>query len=224
MSEKHIKINEIYKADSIEILIRQGKSGFHALLVRVGKVCLGNALARKNIAYLTDRDAVKPLLLEKVEHSIRRRLERKISAVGGSFILTVASDEGTGDNSAHSVLADEYLSGNTAIFVKCFIRDDLLVRRDLKNAVCRGIDDEISRFYVLVAVIVDDRSSRIWLIAKHSPARSSRKFIEDLLWKSVGIGGHRLFRNDSRYLPMSCRGVLTLRRLGESCDRALLSH
>ena len=70
------------------------------------------------------------------------------------------------------------------------------------------------------AVIVDDRSTRIGLVAKHASARGGREFFQYFSRKTVGVGGERHRRDNAHHLPMPRGRVLAARALTQAAHRA----
>ena len=66
------------------------------------------------------------------------------------------------------------------------------MRRNLKDAVSGGIDNKLSCFKMLVAIVTDDLRPRIRAIAQNAVARALCEGLQHLLGKSVGIGGQGL--------------------------------
>ena len=114
-------------------------------------------------------------------------------AAGGSFIAARFTDKGTGNNSAHTVLTDEHFSCNFAIFIEGINGNDILMGGNLENAVCRGINDKIACFYVLIAIVLYNLGTGIRLIADNSSACLFRKLLDYFGRKSVGIGRKGIF-------------------------------
>ena len=90
------------------------------------------------------------------------------------------------------------------------------MRCDLEHAVRRGIDDQSSRFDVLLAVIANDVGARIRLVAEHPSARCRFKGGDDLVGKAVGIGGERLLGHEPRDLPVADGSILAGRQLAHT--------
>ena len=64
----------------------------------------------------------------------------------------------------------EKLPGNPAVGVKLVRRDDVLVGGDLENGICRCVNDQISGFHVVVAVLFNNGGSGPWGVGQHASA------------------------------------------------------
>ena len=93
------------------------------------------------------------------------------------------------------------------------------MRRNLKYAVCRGIDNQIARFHVLLAEISDDGRTGVRLIAKHTASGLRFEGGNDFRREAVRIGRHRLLRNQSGNLPMPGRCIFSFGELGAFAER-----
>ena len=64
-------------------------------------------------------------------------------------------------------------------------RDHLFVRRDLKNAVGRGVDDRRAGAHVLLAKFLDDLGAGGGLVAERAASDAALEFVHDLRGKTV---------------------------------------
>ena len=90
----------------------------------------------------------------------------------------------------------------------------------LKDAVRRGIDDEVAGLHMLPAVVENDLRARIGFVAEHSASGKARKLVDSILREAVRKSRHRLFGHNSGYLPMTCSCILSGRTLGGSAECA----
>lgn len=177
-----------------------------------------NAAGGENIIYLADGYDIEARSFQTVEHCLPGRFERKIVPAGGSVKVRIFAFERTGYNSADGKFAFEHTAGCAADIIELFERNYILVSGYLKDAVRRGIDDEISGLHMLSAVVKNDLRARIGLVAEHAAPGKARKLIDSILREAVRESRHRLFGHDSGYLPMTCSCILSGRTLGSSAE------
>ena len=209
MAVEHIEINEIHKAQALEIALEVVHGLGEAVSVALRVDIVRQAAACEDIVDLADGKDILTGGLDGVKHGLRGRLEREVVAVGraGEAVLLVA-DERTGDDAADAMLSDEDLTGDAAVFIQLLQRDDVLVRRDLEHGVCGRINDEVSRAHMLRAVLCDDLGAGPGCVRQDAAARRLAEGLEHFLGEAVGIGGQRIRGNDARDLPVADRGVL----------------
>ena len=90
------------------------------------------------------------------------------------------------------MISRHYRTCLAADIVEFFHRYNVFVRSYLQNAVSGSIDDKISGLHMFFAVIADDISAAVRLVAEYPAARDSLKRIEDFFGESVRICGKRL--------------------------------
>ena len=193
MAVEHIEINEIHKAQALEIALEVVHGLGEAVGVALRVDIVRQAAACEDIVDLADGKDILTGGLDGVKHGLRGRLERKVVAVGraGEAVLLVA-DERTGDDAADAMLSDEDLTGDAAVFIQLLQRDDVLVRRDLEHGVCGRINDEVSRAHMLRAVLCDDLGAGPGSVRQNAAARRLAEGLEHFLGEAVGIGGQRI--------------------------------
>ena len=155
---------------------------------------LGKPPTHENIPDLTNTDDLATCLGKCLQKRCAGRFNGKIVAVGGAAEVPCLTDKGTGNDASHTMLAYKQLAGDTAIAVQLLKRNQLLVGGDLKHAVRRGVDDEVARAKMLLAVVGDDLGARIGQIANDASSRATGKLVKKLLREAIGIGGKGLFR------------------------------
>ena len=109
---------------------------------------------------------------------------------------------------SHSMPALEDLSCFVAGIVKLLQGNELLVGGNLEHGVCRGVDNPLSGFSLLLTVVLDDLGAGIGLVAENAPAGGFFEGIQHLLGEALGIGGQRLRRDDTGDLPVADGGIL----------------
>ena len=102
----------------------------------------------------------------------------------------------------------QQLAGGLAPVVEQFERHDVDVRRDLENAIGRGVDDGPAVLKVLLPQLGDDGRTGGGLVAQHPPPDPLPEGGKDLLRKALGIGGESMFGDQPHVLPVPDRGVL----------------
>ena len=130
-----IKIHQIDKTKAMEVGLGKGKGLFHAVGIAVGALALANAPSGKDIDDFAHTDDIQTGPGHQVGQGGSGGLHRKIVAVGGAGVLGPLPHTGTGDDTAHSMLAGHDFPGNTADGIQFLGRNDLLVGGDLQNAV-----------------------------------------------------------------------------------------
>ena len=204
---EHVKVHKVHEAKSRKVLVRVGHCFLQPVGVsrRVGK--LRHTAAGKNIVDLADGDHVLFRVHNRVQNRFLRRLDRKIVPSRRSHVRPFTG-KGSGDDPSHAMLAHEKLSRNAAVFIELLGRDNILVRSNLEDGVCRRVDNQRTRFHLLAAIVPDDIRAGIGKIAQNFAAGQARKLVDNLLGKAVRVGRQRIFRDDTRDLPVADRGVL----------------
>ena len=92
MSPQRIKIHQIYKAKSMEILLRHINGLLHPMDRALGFISFRNTLAHENIIDLTDGNHIQSCILHSIQRSRSKWLQCIIMTVAGSdklaFFLT----------------------------------------------------------------------------------------------------------------------------------------
>ena len=217
---EHIEVYEVCKAQTVKVGFLYLKQRLHTLFVVVGGQAFFNARTREDVVYLSDRNYVKSAITDSVHSGFRRGCQRVIVAVLGALVRALTADKGAGDNSSHRVLTLQYLAGNAAVFVKLLYGNVVLVCRDLKNAVSRGVDDKVARVTVSLSVVADNVGAGVGQVAEHASACAAAELVKHLSGKAVRVGGHRLFGHNTHHLPVSRGGVLAATKLSEAAYRS----
>ena len=93
------------------------------------------------------------------------------------------------------------------------------MRRDLKHAVRRRIDNGTPGADVLLPELLDDGGSRRGSVPENRPSDLLLERLDDLRGKSAGIGRERLRERTAHELPVPRRRVLARRDLRETPPR-----
>ena len=88
--------------------------------------------------------------------------------VCSSCEIARCSGKRSGDNPADSMFAAHYLPCLFTDLIKFLKWNDLLMSSDLKDAVSRGIDYQVTGLHVLFAVIPDNIRSAVRFVAKET--------------------------------------------------------
>src|SRR5262249_28910678 len=99
-------------------------------------------------------------------------------------------------------------------------RDDVFVRRDLKDAVGRRVDDRKTGAHVLGAELVDDDRAGRRVVAERPASDAPLELGDDVCWKAVWKRWERVIEDDPRDLPVTGDRVLSRRPLGHASERA----
>ena len=207
---EHVKIHQVHKAQTVEILPGVVHGMVHTVSVALVEHMLRGALTGKNIVDLAHSDGIQPGGLDGVQHGGCGRLQGEVMPVTGPpEAVHRISHKGTGDDPAHAVLSPEDASGLAAGVVKLLQGDLLLMGRHLEHRVGGGIEDPLAGIQLLLAVIPDHVGAGIGQVAQPAPAGGRLKGVQHLFRKALGIGGQRVRGHHTRDLPVADGGILT---------------
>jgi hypothetical protein len=125
----------------------------------------------------------------------------------------VGAYERTRDDAAYTHPARHQLVRNLTEAIELWDRNHLLVRRDLKHAVRRGIDNGITGPQVLRPQLRDDGRARGSFVAEGAPADASLELGDDWRGKSVREDRKRMVEYEAHQLPVPGDRVLSSRAL-----------
>ena len=150
-----------------------------------------------------------------------RRRHRVIVAIRRARERSRLAHERPRDHAPHFVRTAQNLARRLADLVQLEQRNHFLVRRDLKHAVGRGVDDRRAGPHVLLAQLLDDLGARRRLVAERAAARcASRTRSITSRRKSVREQRKRLLQMNAGHLPMPGGGVLAGRRQRAASESA----
>ena len=164
----------------------------------------------KYVLDFTDSDNIHALPAKRIKYRFSDRLKSKITPVFRSGVFPVAADERTRNDSSDKVVARQHCPCGLAHFIKLFKRDNVFMRRDLKHAVRRGINDRFSRCNMFVAEFLNYYRAGSNFVSKRSSADFALKFFHQRFREAVRICAERCFHCKSCHLPVSARCVLCL--------------
>ena len=147
--------------------------------------------------------------------AVRRALE-----VGGGL-----PHERPGDHPADAELEARDLVADAAPAVQLLGRDEVLVGRDLEDAVARRVEDRRAGAEVLLAQLLQDLGARGRLVAQDGAADPLLERLHDLGREAAGVDLERRRGHDAGHLPVPGGGVLArapLRHLAEGAGGVAL--
>ena len=89
---------------------------------------------------------------------------------------------------------------------------------NLQNAVCGGINDQITGAQVFLTIITNDLCAGVRQIAEDAETGFLRKTVQHFFGKSIWIGWHRFLGDKSHQFPVTGCGILTS---GTLCHSAI---
>ena len=205
--ELHVEIHKICKAESVERNALEMRCFIHVAEVADITDIFCKSLSGEDIVYLADPDGVEALTRKAVKHCILRGNKRKIVSArrSGKRELTFKR---TCDNAPHGIFSRQYLPRHAAVVIERFDRNYRFMSGYLEHAVCRSVDDEVSRADMFLAVVGDYLCSAVRFVAEYSPAGRFAEFLYDLLGEPVRKGRKWLFGYNSGDLPVAGCSVL----------------
>ena len=205
---QHIEIHQIDKAKPGKIRFHAGQQTVYAVVVVPGRIGGRHRAAGKNVADLADAGHGHPRLGDGVEQGTTRRLEREVVPARRAVKRTGFARERARDHAADGVLARQQGACRAAVAVERFDGDDSFMRRYLKHAVRRGVDDVFSGAHMLFTVIAYDFRARIGTVAEHAAPHGGRKGLQQRGREAVGKSRERARGHQPRQFPMAGGRVL----------------
>ncbi len=209
MAVNHVGVHEVCIAQAVEVAVHPGDGLVDAIGVVDRQDVVGGSTAGKQVEDLANRQHVEALLLEAVEHGRAGGFQRKVVATRSACVGPLPLKRAR-DHAAHAMLALQLCAGDAAVLVELLRRHHALVRRDLEDAVGRGVDDERAGLHLLAAVVTDDIGARVGQVADDLAARSLLEGLQDLRRETLGVGGQRSWRDDAGHLPVPHGAVFAL--------------
>ena len=134
-----------------------------------------DAATGEEILDLANRDDRQRCGLQAIEQRLARRRQRVVVAVRRAREAPRRADERARDHAADAQPFANELVGDLAVAIELANRHDVLVRRDLEDAVGRRVDDRRAGPHVLGSELVDDLRPGSGLVAEHAaPGPASR--------------------------------------------------
>ena len=130
--------------------------------------------------------------------------------------------ERPGNDASDLVLAVEHLSGDLADLILSIYRYYAFVSGDLKDRIGRCVNYRLACANVFLTKFLDDLGPAGRDVAKNAGnIRFADKTADDLVRKAVGKRRKSLFQDNSRDLPMSGRGILSISKKRTAAKRAV---
>jgi hypothetical protein len=104
-------------------------------------------------------------------------------------------------------IARKILTGNMAVFIQFFQRNNLLMGSNLEHGVGGGIDDQITGLHMLLAEFFDDRCAGPGSVGQNAAAGGFAEGLQHLFREALGIGGQRVGRYNTGDLPVTDGGI-----------------
>ena len=131
-------------------------------------------------------------------------------------------DKRAGDHAGKGVIAGQDLAGDPAVSVQFIDRNDLFVSGDLEDAVCGGVNDQISGPHMFFTEFIEDRCAGGNTVAEDAAAGLFPEGFQNDFAESVRIGRERFGADNAGDLPVADRGVFPrgkLMQAGKSAGR-----
>ena len=209
MAIEHVRVHEVRKQQAAPVfLLHIFDDRVGTRLVAGGVIGLRQSAVVEDVLDLADPQHVHAVALDDVEHRLSDGIDREIAAVAGAHKRAGIADKRARDDAADAVFALQDAARDAADVPQLRRRHDGLVRSDLKDAVGRGVDDQLAGADVLRPQPLDDLRAGSDAVADRAHARLALKFVDHFLGKAVWIGRKGLLKRQARQLPVAGRGVL----------------
>ena len=172
MSIQHIKIYQIYKAESVEFTLHILQCLLNTIRIVLCPDKFCNTLSCKNIVDLTDTDHIIFRFFQHIQHRIMWRLQGKIMASGCPCIVTGCTNKRPRNDSANPQIPLQHPPGNLAIPIQFFHRNHILMCCNLKYRIRRRINDQCTTLHMLVTVVLNDLRAGIRPVTQYLTAYS----------------------------------------------------
>ena len=124
----------------------------------------------------------------------------------------------------HTVLSLQKPACGPAVGIQCFRRNDVLMCRNLEDAVAGGVDNQVAGQHMCFAEAFDALRSGIRAVAENAASGDALKRLQNLFGEAVGIGGEGMCGDQPRNFPVSDRRILAcglLHTASVCCTRCL---
>ena len=214
MPVEHVEVDKISKHERIVITVVESTQ-------RLGKqfvvaICLdraGNSLPGKDVGDLPHRNDLTTIFSYTIQKGRSRRWSRVVTPISSADKLTAAVAGEGPCNHPTDIPGIDQLAGHLADIVKPLETKIFFVSSNLKNAVCRSVNNRLARFQVLFSQFVDDRCTRRMAISKQArkPCLIDQR-VSQVLWKTrYRVGKVTPVKVDgyAGHLPVTTGCVLT---------------
>src|SRR5438132_9559126 len=138
---------------------------------------------------------------QMIEQRWLERFEREVASIACACEVSWFSDKRPRDDAPDAESASDELECNSTLSIQLVDGYDGFVRRDLKHAVRRRVDDRRAGPHVLRPKRIDDHRSGRRDVALRCPPNPSLELANDLLWESVGKSWKWLIEHDAHHFP-----------------------
>src|SRR5579863_4488388 len=156
MAPQHIEFNEVDEQQPLEVALQPAQRGGHTVAVGLGMIALRQSAAREEVFDLANANHLFTVVFQDIQKGSSQWCEREVAPVFGALEVARRAGERTGDDAANGVFSGKLGSGDAAHMIQFLERYDILVRGDLKNAVCRSIQNGLASAHVLFTQLLDD--------------------------------------------------------------------
>lgn len=208
MAVEHVEINKIGEEETARLAPERLTEFGHAIgVVFCGDVVF-DAAAVVDIVNLADAENADLGVGENVKEHGTRWFDSVIMAALSAPIISRRASKRSRDDASHAMRTIEKFARDLAHFVELSNRNGLLVRRDLKNAVARRVDDRIAGALMLLPEFLDDFRAGGGLVANGFAANGALEFLDQVAWETVFVYGKGLIKPDTAHFPVASGRVL----------------
>ena len=154
----HICINEVDIAHSFKITVSDIDRSFHIGVITLVGITDHYTFSGENIIDLADAYVDIACCFKRIQDSLSCRLQTVVMASDCSLIWPVAFERPR-NNTSYTMLALHDLSCLVTYIIKLLNRNDILMRCNLQDRICAGINYQRACLNMLIAVIFDYFSS-----------------------------------------------------------------
>ena len=172
------------------------------------RVQAGDPAAREEIVDLPHPHPRDVRRHQPVEQRLPRRWNAEILAPVGALPAPHGPHEGARDHPGHPVRTLEQALRDLAGPVQFGEGHHLLVRRELADAVGRGVEDPRPGAAVLLPQLVEDHGPRGGPVAQHPAPRLPRQRLDERRREALRVGPERFRQAEPEQLPVAGGAVL----------------
>ena len=211
VSVEHIGVDQVDEEKPFPHAVEDLAGLAQPVRVAFGVHRLGDSATVVDVGNLAHADGAHAAFHEPIEHGAGRgRLGEVLAVVGALEVARAVPHEGARDHPREPVLL-AHRARRLAPRIELLQRHDLLVRRDLEDAVRAGVDDGQPGAQVLRAELLEDHRPAGRLVAQ--VARCSREplpFAQEVRGKSAGESSEAFLEHHPHHFPVAGGGVLAL--------------
>ena len=209
MTINHIEINQIDKAQTVEVLVGIVHCMFQTIGIGGVVNMLGSTLTGKDVVDLTNRNGVQTICLNDIQQGILGRFQRIVVTVGGTLkTVYCIAYERTGDDTTHTMLTLQQLSCDVAILVQLVNGHHFFMRCNLENRVSRSIHDQITGLHMFFTELGNNFGSGHRTVCQNTTASCLLERLQNFFGESVGISGQRIGGNNASNFPVTNGRIL----------------